>query len=316
MTFSPKISIALCTYNGDQFLQYQLDSFLPAFEQYENIELVIIDDCSTDDTNRIILDFISSNRSIEVHYFRNEMNMGVIENFEKLLNTINGDYIFLSDQDDIWVPKKFSTLIEKLVNSGKQVAFSDGVVIDENNRVIKESLWKEFGLSRRTIAKLKKDDFLLSKFLLKKDIITGCTMLIDKNFLSKCMPLSRNFIHDSWIGNLAALSGNLLMVDEKLIKYRVHESQQIGLGGRKQNKNSLSFENTILKSQDMLKRIDDSPMFIYKNLLEKKYIFYKSRQSINFLNIVKNILNKNYFIFSQGIFSIGKDMLTLLKGVK
>ena len=98
-----KISIAMATYNGAAYLQEQLDSFLAQTRLPD--EVVITDDCSTDETLEIIKGFEES-APFNVHWEQNEHNLGYTGNFNKALIKTTGDLVFLSDQDDVWFRDK------------------------------------------------------------------------------------------------------------------------------------------------------------------------------------------------------------------
>ncbi len=91
------VSIALPTYNGEAFLSKQIDSLLS--QNYNNLELIIVDDCSTDGTIEVLNQY-KPNAVVKI--FQNERRLGVIKNFEKAISLCAGEFISLSDQDDIW----------------------------------------------------------------------------------------------------------------------------------------------------------------------------------------------------------------------
>jgi glycosyltransferase involved in cell wall biosynthesis len=103
-----RLSVALCTYNGTQYLQEQLDSIAAQTKLPD--ELVICDDRSSDNTVEIIKLF-SSKVSFPVHLHINEINLRTIKNFEKAISLCTGDIIVLSDQDDVWKPCKTERIL-------------------------------------------------------------------------------------------------------------------------------------------------------------------------------------------------------------
>ena len=107
------ISVAMTTYNGEKYLKEQIDSILSQSEK--DIELIICDDCSTDNTNKILSDYTEKDK--RVHVYKNELNLGYVKNFEKAISLCSGDYIALSDQDDIWLPEHLSVLLKHLKNT-------------------------------------------------------------------------------------------------------------------------------------------------------------------------------------------------------
>src|SRR5690606_28939344 len=105
------ISVALCTYNGDHFLEEQLDSIM--LQDYPYKEIVISDDCSADRTWEILKTYRDRYPG-QIRLYRNEQNLGYNRNFEIVLSHCRGDYIAISDQDDIWLPHKLSSLLKLL----------------------------------------------------------------------------------------------------------------------------------------------------------------------------------------------------------
>src|SRR6185503_10566774 len=104
---SPLVSVVMCTYNGEKFLREQIDSILA--QTWLNIELVIVDDVSSDNTVKIIEDF--SRKDKRIRYVVNPVNVGYNKNFEKAFGLAQGNYIAPSDQDDIWDPKKIEIMM-------------------------------------------------------------------------------------------------------------------------------------------------------------------------------------------------------------
>ena len=136
----PKISIALATYNGAAYLKEQLESYCSQTQLPD--ELVVCDDCSTDETIRILEKFIQD-APFEVQICKNQINLGVTKNFEKAVSLCTGDYIFLSDQDDIWLADKIKVLTEVLnrhTNAG--AAFCNATMCDETGACLGYDIWE------------------------------------------------------------------------------------------------------------------------------------------------------------------------------
>ena len=106
---SPLVSIALCTYNGEVFLQEQLNSLLN--QTYTTIEIIAVDDASTDSTRSILEKKASTDSRLKV--FINEKNIGYNKNFEKAISLCSGDFIAISDQDDIWEAEKIGKMMRQ-----------------------------------------------------------------------------------------------------------------------------------------------------------------------------------------------------------
>ncbi len=221
-----KISIALCTYNGVEFLQEQLESI--ALQTRIPDEMVICDDRSKDDTLEILRNF-SSKVSFPVRIFLNEKNLGSTKNFEKAIKLCTGDIIFLSDQDDVWNPDKLEK-IEKLFSISPSTAliFSDAELVDENLRPLGYTLWKSIGFSKKEQSNFTHGKFI--EVLLKRNVVTGSTMAFRSEFKQLFFPISDIWVHDGWIALLIAFASDLGMISEPLIKYRQHHMQQVGAG--------------------------------------------------------------------------------------
>jgi len=140
----PLISIALCTYNGETFLSEQLDSILN--QDYKNFELIISDDCSTDNTSIILQDYNSRDQRIEI--LKSDYNQGYILNFEKAIKHCKGEILFLSDQDDIWVKSKLTEISNCFVNN-IDLVFHDSLFIDEKGKSLQRKMSDRFTLDQK-----------------------------------------------------------------------------------------------------------------------------------------------------------------------
>ena len=104
------ISVAMCTYNGEKYIQEQLESII--YQSVPPDEIVICDDCSNDATLEIVKDILNSYDGI-VQLVSNKHNLGYRKNFEKAISLCHGDIIFLSDQDDVWSSNKIEIIKSK-----------------------------------------------------------------------------------------------------------------------------------------------------------------------------------------------------------
>jgi len=114
-----KLSVALCTYNGEKFIEQQINSILNQSISID--EIVICDDQSTDKTVEILKKLQSEHKAIVV--IENEINLRSTKNFEKAISLCTGDFIFLSDQDDVWNAQK----VEKTLAIFKENPTAEGV---------------------------------------------------------------------------------------------------------------------------------------------------------------------------------------------
>jgi glycosyltransferase involved in cell wall biosynthesis len=225
----PTISVALCTFNGADYLVQQLESI--AGQQSLPDELVICDDASTDSTPLIIEQF-SAKAPFAVKFYRNKNRLGVIKNYEKAISLCTGDIILLSDQDDVWFPQKLETLTQHFIeDTDARVIFTDAFIVDKFGHSVGRQLLARSGVNSGLIQKEIMRGTIVNR-LARKNICTGATMAFRKEILSDVLPIPASLgpfmIHDGWIAIVAALRGTLRFLDEPLIRYREHPKQQIG----------------------------------------------------------------------------------------
>jgi glycosyltransferase involved in cell wall biosynthesis len=230
MTMSPNsgISVAMCTYNGERYLREQLESI--ANQTMLPSEIVICDDGSVDATPVIVADFALS-APFKVQFIRNSTNLGSTKNFEQAIELCDGKLIALCDQDDIWRPEKLAVLAAALRDSGAGGVFSNGLLMDEESRVIGGSLWgaNHFDCKREGF---NSDTKGAISDLLKRNVVTGATLMFRSDLRGLILPVPKEWIHDGWLAWMLVLHSRLLGVAEPLILYRVHASQQVGVLNR------------------------------------------------------------------------------------
>ena len=206
------ISIAMATYNGEKYLREQLESIFA--QTYQNFELIVCDDCSTDSTVQILREYEKNDSRIKI--FVNEENLGFKKNFEKAIGLCSGDYIALSDQDDIWLPEHLDILINNI----------DGFDLVGGNAVLIDADGNELGIDMLDVLDLgdlpkTQDDF--EKFLMHKNIFQGCACLATKGLLSRCLPIPPDVrFHDWWFAIVACSENGVNYVKIPILKYRQH----------------------------------------------------------------------------------------------
>jgi glycosyltransferase involved in cell wall biosynthesis len=213
-----KISVCIATYNGEKYIQEQLESILMQLDEKD--EVIISDDSSSDNTIEIIRSF--DDARIEV--FINTKGQGYTRNFENALEKATGDIIFLSDQDDIWVEEKVAKMQEYLQDYDFVV--SDNMIVDEALNIIEESHFSLFHTKQGFIRNL-----LLPRYV-------GACMAFRKEVLQKCLPFPKNFkltAHDYWISLIAELYFSVYKINEPLILYRRHGSNASSGGNKSSN---------------------------------------------------------------------------------
>lgn len=205
-----RVSIAVCTYNGEKYLREQINSLI--HQTYQNLEIIIVDDKSSDNTLEILKSYAQKDERIKL--FQNEHNLGFVQNFSKALTRCSGDYIALADQDDIWKLNK----IEKFLSEIQEhtLIYSDALLIDQNSNPMNQQLIQP-----------KKN--LVSGNCNKAFIFTNCvsgnTLMFKKELLPFILPIPHISFHDTWIAFVASSMGTITYTDEAMTYYRRHNEQ-------------------------------------------------------------------------------------------
>jgi len=250
-TEEPLVSIALCTYNGARFLGQQLDSILA--QTYRNLEIVIVDDCSADNTINIITQYAEKDSRIK--FFKNEINLGFNKNFQKAIGLTKGEFISISDQDDIWLPGKIEALMKNIGNNW--LIYSKSVFINEKNEAMADGMLNESG-----IVPLNYKGILLANF------VTGHTVLFKREFVNYFLPFPEKGFYDWWMGFVALYHHKAVFLNEILTQYRIHEAsviQKRANSGQKKNEEVIAIDN-MLAAFSSYKNLESTDSFFIARL--------------------------------------------------
>jgi len=226
MNTSKKISVVLATYNGDMFLSQQLESLLS--QTYQNIEIIAVDDCSSDNTLAILDEFARNNNNIKV--YKNETNLGFIKNFERGCSLASGELIAPCDQDDFWEADKLSLLAEAI--GGYPLIYHDSWLCDEALR--------KTGKRISDIVVCQTFHSCLQYAVFAR--IYGHTLLFTKDLLACSIPFIDVIPHDWWLAYNATLQGGVKFLPKPLVYYRQHDKNVFGIIGQKSKKDPLGNE--------------------------------------------------------------------------
>lgn len=299
-----KISVALCTYNGEKFLREQLNSIIN--QTIPVNEIVVCDDCSSDATLTILEEYNQKYPQL-FKIFINEINLRSNKNFEKSISLTTGDYIFLSDQDDVWRNDKVEKTLEVFKqNENAEGVFSDAYLINNKDKILFDntiSLWDSIYFFETKIPK----PLDLYKILIKKgNYLTGATLCIKKEVKNYCFPfqtIDNVFLHDEWFAFILSIRKKLYYSSEKLISYRIHANQQMGVGNIMKNSKKIKSDPTIL---ELILEIKKPTCFKdYKSLTRILFIQFEKYKTLSInneaLSTIRESLLEEYLIADKGM---------------
>ena len=220
-----RVSVVVCTYNGEKYLRDQLQSILSQTRPPD--EVIISDDGSTDSTLEIIGEFTSSSSGPQRPGWRVETRrtpLGVSGNFASALTKARGEFIALSDQDDVWEPER----LEKGL-----AHFDDGVLLVHSDATLIDASGSPTGtlMSALRLTSSERRNLLSGRALdalLRRNVVTGATTIIRSSLLEQALPIPEGWVHDEWLALVAAAQGGVVFQEDPLIRYRQHGNNEIG----------------------------------------------------------------------------------------
>lgn len=203
----------MATYNGASFIQEQIESILPQLGADD--EIIFSDDGSTDTT----LDVIAAYNEKRFKVLKNQRTGSPARSFEKGLKRCTGELIFLTDQDDIWMPEKVSRMKHCL--QSYDLVLTDCSVINEHKEQLTDSFFKKQKSKKGLIVNLVQNSYM------------GCCMAFHRKVLDKALPFPIDLpAHDQWIGLIAERYYKVYFLPEQLVWYRRHQQNYSFTGAK------------------------------------------------------------------------------------
>ena len=189
--------------NGGKYLAQQLESILPQLHSTD--ELIVTDDCSVDDTVKIVESF----KDARVTLRQNNRPAGITATFEASLMLSKGDHIFLADQDDVWLPKKAEIMIRHLQDS--DLVISDCLLVDHKLVPGDRSFHSINNSGKGLLRNLVRNSYM------------GCCMAFNRSLMKRAMPFPKDIpLHDFWIGLIGEMYFRVKFIPDVLIYHRRH----------------------------------------------------------------------------------------------
>ena len=325
------IEILLATYNGERFLPEQIESITS--QSFKDYYILASDDNSSDCTFEILRSYESVlGEKIKVVQSNTH---SAKENFYNLLDMADAEYIALCDQDDFWESDRLKKSLEAIQRLEKRygketpiLVHSDLEIVDENLNSKNKKMSELTGINEAVKYAKKESKYLytisteksFSRYLVENNI-TGNTVIINKALLDIYKRPKVSFMHDWWLGLIAFTFGKVGYLNECLVKYRQHESNELGA------KNPLELHNIKKRNKQRIRENYDC-MFaqveeflrLYKDELGKsrsadtyyarKYLnAFANMKSKNRVSKIRDILKYSFFKSSK-ILTIG-EMLNI-----
>ena len=207
------ISVVLAAYKGEKYICAQIGSILGQLG--ENDELIVSDDFPKGKTKDAVFERFGDDSRI---VYREGPSKGVIENFEFAISRARGEYIFLCDQDDVWLDGKVQTVVKELEN-GADLVLHNALIVDGKLHKTGETAFEINRTKKGFIRNIIKNSY------------QGCCMAFRSELKKYILPFPKKIpMHDQWIGLMAEKHGNVVFIDEPLILYRRHGGNVTGNG--------------------------------------------------------------------------------------
>ena len=223
------ISVAMAVYNGEKYLETQMDSILQQTMPAD--EIIIVDDCSTDESVEIIQRYQKQHPQIKL--FQNESNLGYKRNFRRAVGLCQGSLVFLCDQDDLWLPDKISVMADLMEsNPDIHVLASSFEFMNANGEVYSVKPRKGMSNNNMYLRPVKKNDLVPVTFdeFCSHNYFQGCSMALSKKAANAYLTNWTDRIpHDWLIALLTSHDNGFYFLNKPLFCYRTHSQNTIGI---------------------------------------------------------------------------------------
>lgn len=280
-------SVALCTYNGEKYIEDQLNSILN--QSVLPCEIIISDDGSNDNT-LILVNNILKKSNIFYRIVKNYKKKGVTANFSNAISLCTGEYIFTSDQDDVWMSNKAESIINIFESNSKALlVFSNGELVDQDLHLLHCAMWESVGITTHMLRENKWFEYLLNRCL-----VTGAAMAFRRELFQKDEMIPSSWLHDGWLAWKAVAKDGLVPCEEKLILYRQHGNNVVGM-------NNVTLKRRIKKYIRNFKNIQETHIIRYQ-----RYKDLETYLSNNFSDVENNKL-QNCILFWKDMVNSDKE---------
>lgn len=226
-----RVSVALCTHNGARFLREQVRSI--CLQVPPPAEIVLSDDASRDDSVAVVRAAVEECQrehpglEVPLRVLQNAVALRVTKNFEQAIGACEGELIALSDQDDVWLPGRLARMVSEFeARPALLLLHTDARLVGANREDLGQTLFHALEVQPFEATRIHGGRAF--DVFLRRNLVTGATTVFRRSLLAQAMPLPREWVHDEWLGIIAAAVGQVDMLEQAWIEYRQHEANQIG----------------------------------------------------------------------------------------
>lgn len=314
------VSVALCTYNGERFLEAQLRSILG--QSLRPAEVVVADDGSTDATLAVV-ERIAAESDVPFRVLSAGGRLGVTANFQRAVEACASPLIALADQDDVWHPDRLAAAVAVLeAEPDVLLVHSDARLVDGEGADLGHHLMGSLlpsAAERRMLA----TDAPLAAYL-RRNFVTGTTVTFRSTLRDAAVPFPASWVHDEWLAVVAAVIGRVRYLDRPLVDYRQHGANEIGMEApsfRRRLRRMLEprgerLERLAERSALLAERLADSAPAAAGDRLRRKAAFehrrgaYPRMRLLRVVPVLRQALGGSYAEFSsQGSLDVVRDLL-------
>ena len=322
-----RISVALATHNGEQFVAEQVRSVLAQTQSVA--EIVLSDDASQDDTVATVQAELESvatkvHSTPELVVLENQEPLGVSRNFEQAITACKSGLIALSDQDDVWREDKIARILEQLGrHPAALLVFTNARNVDAEGKPLGHTLFEALEMTRSERRKISQGRAF--EVLLRRNLATGATVVFRRELFALASPFATDWLHDEWLAIIAAAQDRVAMIDDTLIDYRQHSANQIGQRKMTLAEKSQKFsESFSARCARLLRRAEQLEQFLneaegvperYRQLALQKLVFEQARSGFplnrfaRIPHVFRHLINGNYRRFGTGLKDAVRNLL-------
>lgn len=223
------VSVALCTHNGSAFILEQINSICQ--QSLTPSEIIVSDDASSDDGIALVQSAVANGQGrqahMQLHAIRNSSPLGIVKNFEQAVRVCSGDLIALCDQDDVWHSDRLERMAAEFAKRPDLLLLhSNARLIDAQGQALPGSLFEALEVQPFELEWIHQQRAF--DVFLRRNLVTGATAVFRRSLLEYALPFPKEWLHDEWLAMVAAAMGGVDVLEEPLVDYRQHASNQIG----------------------------------------------------------------------------------------